>query len=87
MKKIIIDFTGFVLDKDKTYYKHGVYNKDGKYILVLFYESEDYCEVKNIHFEDNEIIEDNDICTFDFSDDLVNYDGSLVQGPLEASKY
>lgn len=87
MKKITVDFTGFILDKDKSYYTHNVYRKENKYILVLYYENEDYCEVKNIHFEDNEIIEDNDICTFDFSDDLVKYDGSLEQGPLQAFKY
>lgn len=87
MKKITVDFTGFILDKDKSYYTHNVYRKGDEYILVLYYENEDYCEVKNIHFEDKEIVEDEDICVFDFYDDLVKYDDSLVQGPLEAFKY
>ena len=87
MKKKIIDFTGFVLDKNKSFCTHNVYCKDGKYILVIYHENEDYCEVKNIHFEDNDIIEDDNICSFDFYDDLVNYDGTLVQGPLEAEQY
>lgn len=86
MKKITVNFTGFVLDKEKSYHNHGVYSKDGKYILVLFNE-EEYCEVKNIHFEDDEILEDGDICTFDFFGDLVNFDGTLKDGPLEVIKY
>ena len=86
--KIIVDFTGFVLDEVNSFYCHLVYRKGNEYICITTPDNieDEYYDVHSVHIEDNEIMEDEYICTFYDRYDLLNRDYSLKEGPIEVIK-
>ena len=86
-KEISVDFTGFVLNKSESYYNHVVYNKGDEYIMIKYEDGECYCDIYHIHIDDNEITEDEQICTFEDYYDIVNLFGSIKEGEIQTYNF
>ena len=46
-----------------------------------------YCDIYHIHIDDNEITEDEQICTFEDYYDIVNLFGSIKEGEIQTYNF
>ena len=49
-KNVIVDFTGFKLNKSKSTYNHIVYNKDDNYISIDYEDDESSCDIFKVYY-------------------------------------
>lgn len=55
--------------------------------MIKYEDGECYCDVYHVHIEDNEIIEDEQICTFEDYYDIVNLFGSIKEGEIQTYNF
>lgn len=82
-KNVIVDFTGFKLNKSKSTYNHIVYNKDDNYISIDYEDDESSCDIFHMKIENGKLVKGNKICSFYDYNDIVNEDETLKYGKLE----
>lgn len=83
-KNVIVDFTGFKLNKSKSTYNHIVYDREGNHIAIDYDDDDDSCDVYDMKTENGKLVRADKICSFYDYNDVVNEDETLKYGKLEA---